>query len=336
MAFSKILARKFFFPSILALNGEKILREFSKHSILNIMYHGVVDKDSNFFSPRHIQKDIFERQMKYISRNFNVISVPEAFNLYRNKIFPDRKTITVSFDDGYLNNLKTALPIIEKYQIKTTFFISGFCLEERNFPLLWPDIIAFLNYFYKNKKIKITDWEFVNLTEVHSGENLINIIKRSKAADRDKLLENIYSQFDIQNKLHSVEREIWELIKKDDLVKMVASPYVEIGSHGYLHYNYNHIDLSDTAEDMLKSKKIIENIIQKEINMLAYPDGGYTEEVKKTASDIGFVNQLAVNYMLPTDRNDLNILNRHGVSASTSYESGIFFINKAFSDKGYN
>ena len=36
-----------------------------------------------------------------------------------------KKTITISFDDGFANNLNVALPILEKYDIPVTFFVSG-------------------------------------------------------------------------------------------------------------------------------------------------------------------------------------------------------------------
>jgi len=36
------------------------------------------------------------------------------------------------------------------------------------------------------------------------------------------------------------------------------------------------------------------------------------------------------------DFDDPRILNRHGISATTTFESNIFMINKAFKSKGYN
>jgi hypothetical protein len=43
------------------------------------MYHGVVLKNSDFFSPRHITIDQFERHLVYFRREFDIISIPEAF-----------------------------------------------------------------------------------------------------------------------------------------------------------------------------------------------------------------------------------------------------------------
>ena len=336
MNLSKNIARNFIFPSILKIGGEKVFRIFSKHNILNLVYHGVVENDSNYFSPRHIQKDSFDKQMQYISRNFNVISLSEAFYLYKNNIYPKAKTITISFDDGYLNNLNVALPIIEKYKIKSTFFISGICAKDSNKPILWADIIATLKLNNKDVLIKVGDRSFVNHIDVNSGKHLSDLIKKMGVIERDILLNSICSEYNIKESLNIIPNEIWALMNKEDIKKLASSPFVEIGSHGYLHYNYNFIPLKDTLQDMIKSKNALENVLDKEINMIAYPDGGYNNEVIETANDIGFVNQLAVNYINKSDWENKIILNRHGVSASTNYESGIFYINKAFTNKAFN
>ncbi len=336
MNWGKKIARHFVFPTILMLKGDKIMRFLSRHSILNLVYHGVVEKDSSFFSPRHIQRDVFEKQMQYISENFDVIFLTDAFNLYRNNIIPKRKTVTISFDDGYLNNLQVALPVLEKYKIKTTFFISGVCAEKSNMPLLWADIIAALKLFTANTTIVIGDRSFYNLIDVNTGEHLVDLVKKMGVIERDVLLERICSEFCIKDKLVKIPSEIWALMQEKDIRKLSFSPYVEIGSHGYLHYNYNYIQLVDTQQDMIKSKQILENTLGKEINMIAYPDGGYDNNVKEKAFETGYINQLAVNYMNEADMFDKNILNRHGVSATTNYESGIFYINKAFINKAFN
>ena len=57
---------------------------------------------------------------------------------------------------------------------------------------------------------------------------------------------------------------------------------------------------------------------------------------KEKAFETGYINPLAVNYMNEADMFDKNILNRHGVSATTNYDSGIFYINKAFINTAFN
>ena len=59
------------------------------------MYHGVTQKNSNYFSPRHISSDQFEKHLKYFSKEFDVISLSEAFEYLKNNYKPKRKTLTI-------------------------------------------------------------------------------------------------------------------------------------------------------------------------------------------------------------------------------------------------
>lgn len=336
MSLKKKIARSVALPLIVNTGLEKRWLKSSKQNILNLMYHGVVKKDSNFFSPRHMLDTQFEKHMKYLAKNFDVISTEEAFEHCRNGTSPKRKSVTVTFDDGYKNNLDTALPIIEKYGIKTTFFISGVCAENNPNSLLWADLVQFINHFTPGNRIEIGDQCFVNFVEVQTSKNLYQFIKSLSKDERDNVLNELRSKYDVDNQLVKLDKEIWELMNQEDLRKLSASPLVTIGSHGYLHYNLANIDLQDAVDDMLKSKQILEKTIGKEIKSIAYPDGNYDENVKQKAEEMGYTEQFAVTYRSLEDKADKRILDRHGLSSTTTFESNMFFLAKAFKSKGFN
>jgi hypothetical protein len=158
----KEINRKILSPLLMDLKGDRIIRSLTSNSILNIMYHGVTKEDSNYFSPRHISCHQFERHLKYISKEFDVISISEAFEHLKNNFRPKRKTVTISFDDGYRNNLYNALPLLEKYNMKATFFISGVCTGEMKIRALWTDIISCLKFFHKNQITELGNKRFKN------------------------------------------------------------------------------------------------------------------------------------------------------------------------------
>lgn len=67
---------------------------------------------------------------------------------------------------------------------------------------------------------------------------------------------------------------------------------IMLGSHGFLHNNLANILLPDATDELLKSKNYLENLIQKPVNSLAYPDGSYSRELIDEAYKIGFWFQL--------------------------------------------
>ncbi len=334
MKITKKIARKIIFPSLMMLKVDKLIQALSKNTYLNIMYHGVVPNDTTYFSPRNITEKQFEKQLKYFKKNFDIISVNEAFRRIQNNVKPQRKTITISFDDGFKNNLTTALPLLEKYDIPTTFFISSIIVEENEVCCLWSELIATLNYFHRNEIVNIGPYRFNNLFDAKNNISLTDMLKSCSAEERDKLLSELVNKYDLNTKIKEIPEEIWKLMNIDELKQLSQSNIVDIGSHGHLHYNLGEVSIRKAKEELNTSKVLLEKTVNQEISLIAYPDGSYNDSVKDAAEKIGYTGQFAVNYKTPSDIQDKRIMNRHGLASTTTYESNIIFLNKAFNTKG--
>ena len=90
---------------------------------LNILlYHRVLDKPDPL-SPYELHIQRFNKQMKWVNRFFNVLDLAEAVEKLQSNSLPPR-ALCITFDDGYKDNHKNALPILEKYGLTATFFIA--------------------------------------------------------------------------------------------------------------------------------------------------------------------------------------------------------------------
>jgi len=331
----KKASRKVIFPYLMNLRVDKFFRKLTHNSILNIMYHGVVNKNSNYFSSSHITAEQFEEHLKYFSDEFDVIGISQAFEYAESNYKPERNTITISFDDGYRNNLYVALPLLKKYNIQTTFFISSMCTQEMDIRILWSDIVACLDYFHKDDIIELDNKSFKNLVDIESKISLVDFLKTSDAASRDNYLDYLIVKYDIKRKLDSIPSEAWKLLTSDELKELSSSNIVEIGSHGHLHYNLAEVGSIVAKKELAYSKELLQNVVSKEINSVAYPDGSYSHETKDIAEKLGYKYQMAVNYHYPDDIADLRILNRHPISSTTTFESNMLLMNRAFKNKGF-
>lgn len=336
MKLSKKIAREVVFPVAYNTGIINLIGNLSSHSILNILYHGVVKTDSSAFSPTHISDREFERHLIYYKKHFDIVSMSEAFEMYRNNIKPKRKTITLSFDDGFKNNLDTALPILEKYDTKTTFFICSICTQEMDVRSLWTEYINCLNYYHKNDTIEIGNYKFKNSFDPATGTYLSSYIKNLNKEQRDVVMDELISRYDLKKKIQSIPEEYWKLMTPEELKRFSQSKIVDIGSHGHLHYNLGSISLADAEYELKTSKALLESTISKPIISIAYPDGSYNKDVKEKADFYGFKNQLAVDYRVANDDNDKRILSRYGISCTTTFESNMLSVAKAFSKEGFN
>src|SRR3989344_3122644 len=78
-----------------------------------LMYHSIAE-NGVFFT---VKPSEFERQMKYLSKNKKI----------------PRKTVVLTFDDGYLDNYENAFPVLKKYNFPATIFVAtGFVGGKKN------------------------------------------------------------------------------------------------------------------------------------------------------------------------------------------------------------
>lgn len=335
MTIIKVINRKLLLPTIKYLKVDEFYRFFSKNQFMILMYHGVVEKDGSYFSPTHLHKTQFEQQLKYLKKNFNIVSLKEIFELQRENIKTDKRTIAITFDDGFKNNLYTVLPILEKYKIPATIFICAKCTEPSKINCLWAEIVRVFILSNPHKSFRILNYQFENYREKNTKLYLEDFIKHCETEVRDQFLEELIQKFDLTEKFKKHRNELWELLNKDELIKLSESDLIEIGSHGFMHYNLGLIDIEKAKADILKSKEVLESCIGKKIVSIAYPDGSYSKEIKNFSESIGFKYQLAVNYLFDEDKKDKRILHRLGISSTTTFEANMVMLNKSFNTIGF-
>lgn len=101
-----------------------------------LAYH-MVNYDEEIYS---ISPDEFDQQMQYLEANgYTAISLSELFAARDGKQKLPDKPIIITFDDGYADNLTTALPIMEKHGLKGTVFVISGSVGQETY-LTWEQI----------------------------------------------------------------------------------------------------------------------------------------------------------------------------------------------------
>lgn len=335
MSFAKSIARKIIFPSTLMFGVDKILQSRSSNNCLVLMFHGVTENDTTWFSPRHLKTSQFEKVIVYLKKNFEIVDVPTAFKIKAGQYKPSRKAVCLTFDDGYENNLTQALPVLEKHQVKATFFVSSMCTLENEQSILWADLITGAFLKLKNQKLTFDNREYSNYIDTENGNHIFDYIKKMNSELRDSALSEFVKKYDVIQIMNQIDPTIWRLMNREELKKFASSPVVSIGSHGHLHYNLGDIEVQGANDDLNKSISILSELTSHNITSIAYPDGSYNSGIKKIAEEKGLIHQFAVKYKGTEDKQDLRILNRHGVSSTTTYEANIMHLSTSFSKEGF-
>lgn len=93
-----------------------------------LLYHNFVtavpEKDSDNFNYINTPQS-FEENIKVILENgYTVISMKELYDADKGKIELPSKPILITFDDGYYSNYEYIYPILKKYNIQSSIFIT--------------------------------------------------------------------------------------------------------------------------------------------------------------------------------------------------------------------
>jgi peptidoglycan/xylan/chitin deacetylase (PgdA/CDA1 family) len=75
-----------------------------------------------------ISPERFEQQLSFLSRWRRVVALDETL-----RTSPRRGVVAITFDDGYRDNLTVALPLLEKFQLPMTLFVTAGFLGRDSF-----------------------------------------------------------------------------------------------------------------------------------------------------------------------------------------------------------
>jgi hypothetical protein len=104
-----------------------------KNKIPVICYHSVGKIPPNWAkSHLTIELPFFEDQLKYISKYYNPINIQQYLEIIMGDNSHIEHPIVLTFDDGYLDNWIYAFPVLKKYGIKATIFVSPEFVDKRS------------------------------------------------------------------------------------------------------------------------------------------------------------------------------------------------------------
>ncbi len=94
-------------------------------------YHQVNDKN---YSPLTVTVKHFDQQMDYlVNCGYHTITMDDLYNYLENGSELPDKPVLITFDDGYVDNYREALPILKSHNMKATLFMIGDSIGQKRF-----------------------------------------------------------------------------------------------------------------------------------------------------------------------------------------------------------
>ena len=96
-----------------------------QHGAIILMYHSVADGDvGRYVDQRNrVSADVFESQMAFLATRRTVIALSDLLATLGSGKDPPDGAVVITFDDGYLDTLTTAAPVLQQYGFPATLFL---------------------------------------------------------------------------------------------------------------------------------------------------------------------------------------------------------------------
>jgi peptidoglycan/xylan/chitin deacetylase (PgdA/CDA1 family) len=261
-----------------------------------LMLHRVGTYDSNslpanqnmMITPEEL--DIFVASS--VKNGWEFISLDElVFNIDNKKSI--KKTLVLSFDDGYLDNFTSAFPVLSGWSVPFAIYITTGFIGNKVVPW-WYKLEVILNEL---DEIKAMDGINLSLNGVEGKNNAFMLI-RNKIMSDAFAAKKYYEWIDVNYEAKK-NKDIRIFMNWDDVHQLSLSKLVTIGAHTHTHPILTQLDDVDAFNEMKCSKDILESYFNKEVKHFAFPFGGFSEASEREvnfAQDIGFSTAVTTRY----------------------------------------
>lgn len=210
--------------------------------------------------------------------------------------------VAITFDDGYLDFINNALPILQQFKIPATLFITTGAATRTGYTFWWDRLEEMLKSCSTNKIFEIIGSEF-------NDQFLLDAVLRFQRLCLDMPVpaidEFLRISMNTDNTLEHPTLTIPELAEA-----IFNAPEITIGSHSVSHSQMSILHPIFQKIELAESKRIIEKVFKgRNSNFFALPyghPGSWNESTIKIAKSLGYKGILTTQQKL-INNNDIKL-----------------------------
>ncbi|MEO1652419.1 MAG: polysaccharide deacetylase family protein [Bacteroidota bacterium] len=288
-----------------------------------LVYHGLDLENNTRLNTKFISKTKFEKEMAYLKKYCRVLPLKD---LLQTPAQSDKLQVALTFDDGYANNYDLARPILEKYQLPATFFIS--IPQLKGYDILWADLLD-LTRRKGSEQMQIRSEIYIKRKAGYirpDGQNLKTSCTQKDGTFIEEVIQVLLPYAAFKNKEASTL--YWKLMSPAQILKLAYHPLFSIGAHGMLHSSIHQLSSKEAQDELSNPKAYLENIIQKEVSFFAYPHGLANQASISRVRASNYAHQFLGNEGMSELSQSGDVHNRLGINPFISASSQMYYFYK--------
>lgn len=286
---------------------------------LILLYHSISDPSRDPWGVR-VSPSRFAEHMRILKERCTPMRLRDLDVALQSGDLPPR-TVVVTFDDGYVDNLLTAKPAMERLGVPGTVFVaSGYVGSDQEY--WWDDLDRLLlqrGRLPREVSLSIGEqrmhwqlgsdawlhwarWRWQQRQRFYAYEH--EDAKIAMHTPRQRMYCDLWSAMRAapsvaarENALRELRRACKPVLKprpscrcctQAQLRDLAAGGLIEIGAHSVHHPSLGHLGIDEQRREIFESKQSLESIVQQPIEGFAYPFG---EHVDFSAETIRLLQQ---------------------------------------------
>lgn len=287
------------------------LRNRREPMALVLMYHRVTElvTDPQLLT---VLPKRFDEHLQVLRAIANPISLGELGQRLQSGTLTDR-SVAITFDDGYADNLHHARPILKRYNVPVTVFVTTGQIGS-NQEFWWDELDRFLlqpgtvpatlelqlngeTYHWDTGKASFfSEADYQQFAGWHIEESaapttrhglyrdLYHHLHAVDHADRPHLIEKLRQWANVTD----VARATHRTLSTDELETLAGDDLIDIGAHTVTHAPLAVLSPAERRQEITASKRALEELLGKAVSSFAYPHGSLDADVITEVRAAGF------------------------------------------------
>lgn len=302
---------------------------------LILMYHRIADTDVDPWG-LCVSPDNFSDHLGAIKQAANVMSLTDFARASRSGAVPDR-SVVITFDDGYVDNHRYALPLLTTHQVPATLFVTTCHIDsEREF---WWDRLETVMLGPERLPPRLeldlptgrVEWDLGDAAIYSREQRLADTGIITWKASPGSRLALYHATWKAVRSLPPQQREeaidrlaVWaglapnsatgrRTMTSDEIRDMRKDGVVTIGAHTVDHPSLPAYPEADQLWQIEQSRLRLEAITGDRVTTFAYPHGEHSQTTVNVLRDSSFECAVTVQQKVAFPETDPLLLPRFGV-----------------------
>src|SRR5579864_4391573 len=243
-----------------------------------LLYHRIANLRDDPYGLA-VSEDAFRAQLESLARHWRPVPLRDLAQAAISGQ-PLEGAVAVTFDDGYVDNLRTAAPILKEFEVPATFFLTTEQLEvPRRF---WWDRLEHC-LACATKELPDIDLRVDGLVtrlamatqeqRAASHDLIYRQLQSALPAARDELLRQLAKATSAEPFAESMTRPIIA----NEILELEHWPLIAVGAHGVHHLNLAGVTPEHLYREVFECRSALERLLKRTVEAFAYPFGAVSE-----------------------------------------------------------